>query len=243
MKKDRFEWLDIPYYPNFVEAAFKNNAKIANFYSEENRWMLSGRLLYSDLIKADTFVIIDHSALNNVEFWRQLFEIVENLNIKRLIFTRFNFQTSVITKFPNTVKEIVLNDCRGIINLYEMICSAGYNLTTVTLRNTNEIDVCLDFLYKSLTKHNNIGIKYLNYYRFIWVNNRHFDYSKNTTEKNLETFIERNKRGYLGCQKACLLILFQKRNQHLMVKAIDVNVIRELVKLIWNSRYHSSWYV
>jgi hypothetical protein len=63
-------------------------------------------------------------------------------------------------------------------------------------------------------------------------------------KKQLDTTLEKNNKGYKNCERICLAFLSNRiRKVSSLFKYQERQLINEVVKLIWSSRYKDEWYL
>ncbi len=264
-ENDEYGWLDDD--SEVLHRALQRRMVIATLRNEE--WAVTR--LYSATGSVDLFV--DRDKLRSREKLEELFELAGKEKICKMIFSGCTFNCIIHDiEIPNTVRELIFNNCNFSDGYVGSILSCLYNKNDVyslrtfvlrksrdIIRDLKQINFYLSYDYYKLTNikliNCNIKRKDLNYtnsdgtIRYVYDFTPESEYTKEGNSDFREAlevtkkYLDNNINGYKKCQQVCLTLLGLKRNRlPSMFVALDPNVLMMIVRMIWRSRYRNIWY-
>jgi hypothetical protein len=251
--EDEFKWLD-DFWPDVTESKepecliIASNIRSVTFV--DDKWVFENKTWKTkNHNKLETLVVENKnigsisteyltSNVTKEERLQKLFDLITEHKIKRLIFNNCSFFAYLRIEPLSSITELIFNNCLNPKVLLSCFLSFSkgklYSLRTLIFRKINNFEDNLGLLtyYLSLPFHFIKDLKSIDYLGYRKIN------------EPIDKILKTNQRGYKKCEMICLSILFMKKTKRSsLLNIIDLHVVKNIVGMIWNSRYALDWYV
>jgi len=250
--KDELAWLQgaDPRDPRTRKLVRFDNVRTVTLsnYRRRDQWILDGvgwRTNKTDhsIPEPNTFIIqYINNTLNDEEILKSLFDLIIEHKIQRVIFSHCRFNIPLKITPITCIEEVIFSYCDNPELLFDSFLWFSneklYKLRTITLRATvTNVNNALCAISNQLSGHFLQKIRLIN-------PKQQYEPPRRLIIEELDKILQNNRLGYQKCKSVCLAFLLLKKNRSSsFFRIVDQSLVKEIVETIWNSRYHSSWYV